>query len=107
MPVQHRYARNHYKSNRYSETEILNKLQALCDGDNCVIRYDENAEKYMFSTPFWEAFLRMQFSVEKKHINNARKRRKNKKFLFKNQDDIDAQIYAAILRIYGDKLKDK
>lgn len=96
-----------YKSNRYSETEILNKLQALCDGDNCVIRYDENAEKYMFSTPFWEAFLRMQFSVEKKHINNARKRRKNKKLLFKNQDDIDAQIYAAILRIYGDKLKDK
>jgi len=59
-----------------------------------VIRFDINSEKYYLSSPFWGAFLKMQFQLE-----NESNRRKNKYRLYlSNQKDPEAIVFNTILK---------
>ena len=65
------------KTQEITDSDILNALDDLQKPPYSIIRFDEDAKKYSFSTPFWKAFIRIQMDIEqaevskKKKINNA------------------------------------
>lgn len=44
-----------------------------------LIRFDVNSKKYSISTPFFKAFLKMKFELERYEIERSRENRKNKR----------------------------
>lgn len=87
------------KRNRnYLEEEINQKLIELSDIECNIIRYDANSGKYSISTPFWGAFLKMQFAIEDAERNRAQKNRINPNLILKDQNDADAYLYSLILK---------
>lgn len=83
------------KQRIYTDNEIKKELEELSSPSINIIRYDVNSDCYSFSTPFWGAFLKMQSTIENTNRNN--KKNKHKKFIIKNQNDIDADVYNAFL----------
>lgn len=84
--------RINYKGRNYSDEDIENKLQELKSPQCNIVRQNTDSGKYFISTPFWEAFLKMQLALEKNNSNKAHKERKQQ-FLFKNVQDIDTDIF--------------
>lgn len=82
----------------FSDDEILKKIEELSSPQYNIVRFDSNSNKYSISTPFWGAFLKMQLAIENANNTKARRNRKNKNLILKNQDDIDADVYSALLK---------
>jgi len=82
------------KQRGFTNTEIKNKLDELSSEAYDVIRFDINSEKYYLSSPFWGAFLKMQFQLEDE---NRRSKNKYRPFL-SNQREPEAILYNSILK---------
>lgn len=91
-------ARVNKRKRNYSEDDINTKLQELSSLKYNIIRYDPNSDKFSISTPFWGAFLKMQFAIEEAERNKAQKDRFNPNLILKDQNDIDADLYNLILK---------
>lgn len=61
----------------FSDSEILATLDELQSPGNEVIIYNQSTEKYRISSPFWLAFLRMQFAIEQKQKAEASHNKRN------------------------------
>lgn len=86
------------KRRKYTDDEINQKLIKLSDTECNIIRYDSNSGKYSISTPFWGAFLKMQFAIEEAERNKAQKNRTNPNLILKDQNEPDAYLYNLILK---------
>lgn len=82
----------------FTDDEILKKIEELSSPQYNIVRFDSNSNKYSISTPFWGAFLKMQLAIENANNTKARRNRNNKNLILKNQDDIDADVYSALLK---------
>lgn len=61
----------------FSDEEILGKLDELCSPEYGVLYYNSHSDKYYLSSPFWQAFLRMQFAYEDAEKRKAEKNKNN------------------------------
>lgn len=59
------------KGRTFTDEEILSTLNELQSPENEIIIYNPMTEKYRISSPFWLAFLRMQFAIEQKKKDEA------------------------------------
>lgn len=62
------------KKKKISDSDIQNALEDLLKPPYGIIRFDEDSEKYSFSTPFWKAFIRIQMDIEQAEVNQKKKR---------------------------------
>lgn len=62
------------KNKKISDSDIQNALEDLLQPPYGIIRFDEDSEKYSFSTPFWKAFIRIQMDIEQAEVNQKKKR---------------------------------
>lgn len=62
------------KNKKISDSDIKNALEDLLKPPYGIIRFDEDSEKYSFSTPFWKAFIRIQMDIEQAEVNQKKKR---------------------------------
>lgn len=62
------------KNKKISDSDIKNALEDLLNPPYGIIRFDEDSEKYSFSTPFWKAFIRIQMDIEQAEVNQKKKR---------------------------------
>lgn len=62
------------KTKKISDSDIQNALEDLQKPPYGIIRFDEDSEKYSFSTPFWKAFIRIQMDIEQVEVNQKKKR---------------------------------
>lgn len=62
------------KNKKISDSDIQNALEDLQQPPYGIIRFDEDSEKYSFSTPFWKAFIRIQMDIEQAEVNQKKKR---------------------------------
>lgn len=85
------------KNRLFTDDEISQKLEELASPQYNIVRFDSNSNKYSISTPFWGAFLKMQLAIENANNTKAKRNRKNKNLILKNQDDIDADVYSVLL----------
>ena len=86
------------KRHPFQEKEIILELNNLSEEPIGVLRYNSNSEKYSISTPFWGAFLKMQLAIEDTERANRKNQQRNNNLIIKNQNDIDADVYAMLLR---------
>ncbi len=56
-----------------------------------IIRYDRNSKKYSIASPFFRAFLKMKFALEKSELNERKKRRNKKRNHSYNIDSISTE----------------
>lgn len=61
------------KTKEITDSDILNALDDLQKPPYSIIRFDEDAKKYSFSTPFWKAFIRIQMDIEQAEVSNKKK----------------------------------
>lgn len=90
------------KQRSYSSNDIERELDELSSTAVNIIRYDNNSDSYSISTPFWGAFLKMQIAIEDANRNNIQNKRKRKKLILKDQNDIDADVYNVLLEVMED-----
>ena len=62
------------KNKKISDSDIQNALEDLLKPPYGIIRFDEDSEKYSFSTPFGKAFIRIQMDIEQAEVNQKKKR---------------------------------
>lgn len=62
------------KKTRISDADIQKALEDLQKPPFRIIRFDEDSEKYSFSTPFWKAFIRIQMDIEQAEVNKKKNR---------------------------------
>ena len=55
----------------------MGKLDELCSPEYGVLYYNSHSEKYYLSSPFWQAFLRMQFAYEDAEKRKAERNKNN------------------------------
>lgn len=92
------------KHNQISEDDIKQALVELQSQPYYIIRYDEDRNSYMFSTPFWSAFIRIQLESEQAE-KNKRKNKNSKHALIINQDSFEAMTFRQILDLYQEQIK--
>lgn len=88
------------KGRDYSDENLQNKLQELISPQCNIVRQNIDSDKYFISTPFWEAFLKMQLALENNNSKKAHKARKQQ-ILLKNVQDVDTDL----VKLYMDFLK--
>lgn len=76
----------------FSDEEIKNKLKELCEPEFGVIYYNANSEKYALASPFWTAFLRMQFAQEAVDKDKDWNNRRNKRLQLVDQKAQEAEV---------------
>ena len=80
----------------FTDNEIKDKLNELCSPGLGVLFYSSSADKYMFASPYWQSFLRIQFA----HEAAAKKRAKNKRNLkIVDQNSRDAYVDKLMLEL--------
>lgn len=78
--------------------EAFDQLRSLSNCETSIIKYNPNSDKFYISTPFWQAFVRMQQAMEAVQS----KKQKNKRKLdltLKSQEDLDAIVYDRMLKL--------
>lgn len=90
----------------FSDEEINSKLVELCKPECGVIYFNPNTGNYALSSPFWQAFLRMQFALESAKKDKASRNKANKNLRLINQNDRDASVESLMLELLQ-KLKDR
>ena len=92
------------KNQQISEEDIKFALTELQGQPYYIIRYDDEKNKYSFSTPFWSAFIRIQLETEQAEKNKKKKNRKNALLL--NEESFDAMTFKQILdKLYQDQIR--
>ena len=92
------------KNQQISEEDIKSALTELQGQPYYIIRYDDEKNKYSFSTPFWSAFIRIQLETEQAEKNKKKKKRKNALLL--NEESFDAMTFKQILdKLYQDQIR--
>jgi len=75
---------------RPTEEELINYLEQLGSSEyKEVVRLDRASKKYSISSPFFKAFLKMKFAIEKSEQKNIKNKKNNKLF---NKYSIDENI---------------
>lgn len=76
--------KGNFKGEHIIEQELLDTLEKLGSNDfKEIIRFESNSKKYSISSPFFKAFLKMKFALEKtenKAINKKRHNKRNNKY---------------------------
>ncbi len=87
---------------KYSDEEIRVKLNDLCKPELNVVYYNIVTENYSLGSPFWQAFLRMQFEIEYAKKQKANNNSRNQKLRLVNQDSRDAMVEKIMLEVIAD-----
>lgn len=87
------------RGRNYSEEEIRLALNELTKPECGVISYNQRTEKYSISSPFWEAFLRLQFALEQRQKETAMRDRNNTSLRLVNQTSRDADVEKQMLEL--------
>ena len=82
------------KEHHFSVEEIKSALEDLSTPGKGVIRFDANSQKYSISTPFWEAFIKIQMQLEQENNTSKKKR----VISIYNQSSPEADIYNELLK---------
>ena len=92
---------NNSKKHSFTDDEIKNSLTELSNPQFSVIIYNVSTEKYSLSSPFWEAFLKMQFAIEQANKNKANQEKHNQNLNIKyiNTNDINALVEEKLLEL--------
>lgn len=85
------------KGRNYSDEEILSVLNDLIKPECGVVTYNQRTEKYSLSSPFWEAFLRLQFALESQQKATAERDRNNTHLRLIDQTSLDADVEKQML----------
>lgn len=80
-----------HKHKRFLESQVVEKLQELSLPEVGIVKFDQNADKYSLSSPFWGAFIKMQQRLEYT-------KSKKKQILIENQQGFDAVLHNMILQ---------
>ena len=91
------YSRAKGKRQSFTFNQVKETLEVLCSPNYNILRYDANSLKYSLSTPFWGAFLKMQFAIEKAEKQKAENNKHNFHLNLIDQNDIYADVYRALL----------
>ena len=83
----------------FTDEEIKHKLGELSSPEYGVIYFNPITENYTLSSPFWKAFLRMQFAIEDAERNKANKNKANKNLKLIDQNDRDASVESLMLEL--------
>ena len=68
------------KNDNIQTEELIDFLNRLSTSEySNLIRFDVNAQKYSISTPFFEAFLKMKFELDRQEKEKQKNKRKNKR----------------------------
>lgn len=89
------------KEHHFSVEEIKSALEDLSTPGKGVIRFDANSQKYSISTPFWEAFIKIQMQLEQENNTSKKKR----VISIYNQSSPEADIYNELLKYMLDLRK--
>lgn len=87
------------KGRDYSDEEILLVLNDLIKPECGVVTYNQRTEKYSLSSPFWEAFLRLQFALESQQKSTAERDRNNTNLRLVDQTSRDADVEKQMLEL--------
>lgn len=92
---------NNSKKHTFTDDEIKESLNELSSPQFAVILYHIHSDKYSLASPFWEAFLRMQFALEQANKNkeNKNKHNQNLKIKYINTEDINALVEERLLEL--------
>lgn len=90
------------KGRTFTNEEILATLEELQSPESEVIIYNPITEKYRISSPFWLAFLRMQFAIEQKKKNEASHYRHNSNLSLVDTSSRYADVERAMLELLKD-----
>lgn len=82
-----------HKHKQFTRTQVIEKLRELSLPEIGIVKYDDNADKYSLSSPFWGAFIKMQQRLE---FNKSQK--KKKPLMIENQQGIEAILHNMILQ---------
>lgn len=86
------------KNHTFTDDEINAKLIELSSNQNNILRFDPNSETYSISSPFWGAFLKMQYAIEEANKAKIAKDRNNPNLLLENQNDYDSVLLQILLK---------
>lgn len=90
----------------FTDEQIQGKLNELCTPDLSVLFYSSTSEKYSLSSPFWLAFLRLQFAQEDAEHQKAVNDKKFKQLRLVNQNDRDAYVEKLMIELI-DQLRNR
>ena len=85
----------------FEDADIKQTLENLMSPSYSVIVYHNHSEKYSLASPFWDAFLRMQFSIEEANKNKKIHDKQNQSLKIKSVDmaDINAMVEERLLEL--------
>ena len=92
LSCQEIFKRVNNRKHSFPEEEIKKRLDKFCQPPFSVLFYDSNSEKYCLASPFWDAFLRMQFAYEAANREAAGKNKANKNLKLVSQKNINASV---------------
>lgn len=98
MKIEEIYSRARGKKHSFTFDQVTERLETLCSPTYNVLRYDANSSKFSLSTPFWGAFLKMQFAIEKAEKQKAENNKYNIHLNLIEQNDIYADVYRVLLK---------
>ena len=87
------------KGRSFTDEEIMITLEELQSPENAVIIYNQSTEKYRISSPFWLAFLRMQFALEQKKKDEALQNKRNVNLRLVDTSSRYADVERAMLEL--------
>lgn len=83
--------------------KILNEFCTTEYGE--VLRYNQNAEKYSFSNPFFHAFIKMKIAVEKAAENDKSKKKNYDLFDSQKEKNYEIEIMDSIMVFMENKFE--
>lgn len=87
------------KGRSFTDEEIMITLEELQSPENEIIIYNQSTEKYKISSPFWLAFLRMQFAIEQKKKDEALQNKRNSNLRLVDISSRYADVERAMLEL--------
>ena len=89
------------QKNRYTHDEVKTVLKELCEPQYGVITYYINSDKYLLSSPFWAAFLKMQHYKETQSSHKSQHHRAIQTININERDAIvEKQILELLKKLY-------
>ena len=88
----------------FSDEDIMATLDELQSPENEIIIYNQSTEKYRISSPFWLAFLRLQFAIEQKKKDEASHNQRNNNLRLVDSSSRYADVERVMLDLL-DKLR--